>query len=98
VSELAKHKHMTHTGFVPDEKVYLYYSAADLVVMPYEVFMSASGPFSRALAHQKPIILSEKLKDYTKSEDFKTAMQKAQVTQSDLYFSLSKKSLLTHVF
>jgi glycosyltransferase involved in cell wall biosynthesis len=91
-------EHIIMTGFIPDEKVSLYFSAADLVVMPYTVFMSASGPFSLTLAHNKPILLSQTLLDYSKTEDFMEASAKAGLINSDLFFSLeTSDELIQHI-
>jgi glycosyltransferase involved in cell wall biosynthesis len=94
VAEAKKHKHVTYTDFVPDDKVYLYYSAADIAVMPYTAFMSASGPFSRALAHQKAVIISEKLVNYAKSKDFITCLALSGLKKEDIVFKLSKKTFI----
>ncbi|MCX7996642.1 MAG: glycosyltransferase [Patescibacteria group bacterium] len=74
------------TGFVPDDSIKLYFSAADLVVLPYRVFMSASGPFSLALSYRKPVLLSNRLYDYTHSQDFSDSMEYAGLTKTDLFF------------
>jgi glycosyltransferase involved in cell wall biosynthesis len=97
ITEAQKHAHVTYTDFVPEDKVYLYYSACDLVVMPYIAFMSASGPFSRALAHEKPVIISEKLADYSKSADFIKSLRASGLKKDDIVFALSKKSLIAHI-
>lgn len=49
------------TGFVSDTQVGDYYSIADLVVLPYRTFMSASGPASLALGYGKPLLVSRHL-------------------------------------
>lgn len=49
------------TGFVPEEKLQLYFGAADLVVLPYRTFMSSSGVLSLTLSFGKPFIVSEVL-------------------------------------
>lgn len=94
VREAKKHSHITLTGFVPDNEITNYFGASDLVVMPYEVFMAASGPFSLALSYNKPIILSDVLSDYAKSEDFAKALSKSGLTPSDIFFKLNAKSLI----
>lgn len=94
VSEAKKYPHVTLTGFVPDEKIHEYFAASDLVVMPYEVFMAASGPFSLTLSFKKPILLSRVLSNYAKSEDFSRAMKENNLSPKDLFFSFSTKSLL----
>jgi glycosyltransferase involved in cell wall biosynthesis len=54
---LAPHQ-MIFTGFVRDEDLPVYFSAADLVVFPHNVAMSASGPLAYAIGYQKPVLLS----------------------------------------
>lgn len=51
------------TGFVPEEKVKTYFAAADLVLFPYRVAMSSSGPLSLALSFNKPFLVSKPLLD-----------------------------------
>jgi glycosyltransferase involved in cell wall biosynthesis len=46
------------TGFIPDEKIPLFFSAADIIVFPYTLTMSSSGPFAKALTYEKPILVS----------------------------------------
>jgi glycosyltransferase involved in cell wall biosynthesis len=95
VNEAKKHAHVTLTGFVPDSEIANYFGASDLVVMPYEVFMAASGPFSLALSYGKPVILSDVLSDYAQSEDFNEALQKSHLNKEDIFFKLTSKSLIT---
>lgn len=97
ITEAKKHDNIMLTGFVPDEKVHEYFGAADLVVMPYDVFMSASGPFSQALSYAKPILLSDKLSRYSLSYDFKTAMKKAHLKQADLFFPRTTAEFVTRL-
>lgn len=93
VGEIKKHKHMTYRDFVPDNLVTTYFSAADVVVLPYEVFMSASGPFSLALSYGKPVLLSEKLLPYAESSDVQESITHAGLTQTDIFFKLTKTDL-----
>lgn len=90
-----KNKNTILTGFVPDNKVGQYFSAVDLIVLPYEVFMSASGPFSLALSYEKPIILSEKLLSYKNSKDFSNSLIEAHLKISDIFFPLKKEALIS---
>jgi glycosyltransferase involved in cell wall biosynthesis len=62
-------KEIVFTGFVPEEKIAIYFSAADVVVCPYTVFMSSSGPLSLSLAYSRPFIVSESFKDAIGFED-----------------------------
>jgi glycosyltransferase involved in cell wall biosynthesis len=86
---------ITHVGFVKDQDIATYFAASDIAVLPYEVFMSASGPFSHALSYQTPILLSQKLLDYSKSEDFATNMKEAALTKNELFFPLNNNALST---
>lgn len=92
-----KSPNITLTGFLTDKKVRSYLSAADLVILPYRVFMSTSGPFSQALSYKKPILLSTKLAPYFKNADFLEATKKYKIKKEKLMFSLTdpsfKKSL-----
>jgi len=46
------------TGFIPNDSVGLYFSAADLVVLPYKVAMASSGPLTLSLSYKTPILVS----------------------------------------
>lgn len=93
VVELIKSdKRIIHTGFVADSDVSTYFSAADQLILPYEVFMSASGPFSLSLAHETPVRISTQLARYAQSEDFAISMKEAHLDPSDLFFTLDSKT------
>ena len=47
------------TGFLREEELPIYFSAADLVVFPHKVAMSASGPLAFAIGYEKPVLLSK---------------------------------------
>lgn len=80
------------TGFIEENKIPLYFSACDLVVLPYRVFMSSSGPLSWALQFRKPFILSQNLSKYFNSKDFKEALQKSGITKNEILFKLESQS------
>jgi len=82
-----------HAGFVPDQQVNACFSAADVLVLPYEVFMSASGPFSLALSHSTPVVLSEALLKYARSVDIQHALADNGLKKSDLFFPLTEKGI-----
>ncbi len=91
-SSVSKNKNISITGFIPDDKIYLYFSAADLIVLPYRVFMSSSGPLSIAFSYGRPILLSTPLiKNYINSTDFNTSLSKLNLTPADISFSLNSK-------
>lgn len=93
IKEAKKHSNVSLAGFVPDDQIQTYFAGADLVVMPYEVFMSASGPFSLAIEHRRPLILSNVLKNYQKTDDFKRAMNISGLKTNELFFKFNKYSL-----
>jgi glycosyltransferase involved in cell wall biosynthesis len=51
------------TGFVNETDITLYFSAADLLILPYTTLMSSSGPLSLCVAYKKPFLASESLAD-----------------------------------
>ena len=91
LARLSKDK-IVVTGFVDEEKIPLYYQAADLVVFPYRTFMSSSGPLAMAFSYGKPVILSEAISGYMNTADFQKAMEKARLTSEDMFFPLSDYS------
>src|SRR5690606_24910251 len=64
------------------------------LILPYKTFMSSSGPMAIAFAHQLPILLSEKLRLYLKSTDFRKALMKSQVSGDYLIFNFTPNSLV----
>lgn len=63
LTEIAASKNnVMMTGFVPEEKIGLYMSAADLVVLPYRGLMGSSGSLSHTLSYEKPFMLSVHMK------------------------------------
>jgi len=46
-------------GFVPDVKVPMVFSAADVLLLPYRVAMSSSGPLALAIGYDIPVLMSE---------------------------------------
>ena len=89
---IGKPKNLIISGFVPEDEIGLYFCAADLVVAPYRVMMSSSGPISLAFSYEKPIILSRPLEDYFKSHDCKQALKTTKLTKENLIFDLNYDS------
>ena len=52
-------KNIIFTGFLQEEKLPLFFSAADLAVFPHKVKVGFSGPMSLAVAFESPFIASE---------------------------------------
>lgn len=86
-------KRVTITGFVPENKIKDYYSVADLCLVPYREFVSSSGPLSLALSFKKPVILSQELKDYKKSADFKKALSLAKLDDDEFFIEITADNL-----
>ncbi len=56
-------------GFITEEEVPLYFSAADLAVFPYEICMHASGPLSLSISYEKPFLISDSFEETVASRD-----------------------------
>lgn len=57
------------TGFVPEDKIAVYFSAADVVVFPYTVGMSSSGSLTFAISYRRPFLVSESLREIVDLSD-----------------------------
>lgn len=88
-------KNLKITGFVKERQIPLYFSASDLVILPYRSMISSSGPLSLAFSFEKPIILSHKLKPYLKSKDFKNNFQKTQLEDKNLFRNFEKNKKIS---
>lgn len=84
-------KNIKLTGFVDEKDIKLYYSATDIVALPYRTMMSSSGPLSLAFTFRKPVLLSNKLKPYIESKDFKEALKTSKVNKKDIFFALNSR-------
>jgi glycosyltransferase involved in cell wall biosynthesis len=49
------------TAFVEENDIGVYFSAADLVVLPYTIGLSSSGPLALSIAYDRPFIVSTAL-------------------------------------
>lgn len=47
-------------GFVPEERVGMYFAAADALILPYTINMASSGPMSLALGYGLPVLMSDR--------------------------------------
>jgi glycosyltransferase involved in cell wall biosynthesis len=94
VYSIEESKGVTMTGFVPQEKIQQYFSAADLVVFPYRYFMSASGVLSLVFSYKKPFIISSELSQMFTSDDMSTALETVGLDKKDITFNLNTKSCL----
>lgn len=60
---------MKITGFVAEDDVPYYFSAADVLILPYTVSMSSSGPLALCAAYQRPFLASESLSGFIECPD-----------------------------
>lgn len=82
------------TGFVKEKDISLYFSATDLVILPYRAFISSSGPLSLALSFAKPFILSKPLEKILETDDFKKGLKEAKINGKDFIFDFNRESLI----
>jgi glycosyltransferase involved in cell wall biosynthesis len=79
---------ITLTGYVEEKDIPLYFAACDLLVLPYRLLMSSSGPLSLAFSYRLPVILSSELATYEQTPDFKMALEESDLRHNDIFFSL----------
>lgn len=82
------------TGYIEEKQIPLYFSACDLVVMPYRTLMSSSGPLSLALSFQKPFLISQPMEGIGRTKDFSEIMDKCKIELKDICFNLNDNSLV----
>lgn len=92
-----KSTNITITGHLSERDIPLYFVAADLVILPYRIFMSSSGPLSLCFSFRKPFILSSKLTPYFASPDFMLALRKVGLKENEITFSLRSNSLIYRI-
>jgi len=80
-------------GFIPEKEIPLYFSATDLFILPYQVFMSSSGPLSMAFGFEKPVLLSHQLAGYFETDDMKETLKEAGLKPSDVIFDFDLNNL-----
>lgn len=79
-------------GFVPEEKISLYFAAAEVVVLPYRALISSSGPLALAFGYGRPVLLSRPLAGYFESEPLQAGLKAAGLKEEELIFDLERKS------
>lgn len=88
-------KNLKITGFIKEKQISLYFSASDLVILPYRSMISSSGPLSLAFSFEKPTILSNKLKPYLKSRDFENSFSKVELEEKNLFRDFEKNKKIS---
>lgn len=85
---------IVHTDFIPEKLINRYFAASDVVVFPYRVLMSSSGPLAHALSHQKPVLFSSHLHAYFQNDDMRLALQKSDLKFTDVMFDLDHRDFM----
>lgn len=84
VTKAAKVHGVEMMGFVEEDNLENYFAACDVVLLPYEMMFSSSGPLAWGIAYEKSIILSHELGAYLRSHDLREAMNKAKLKRNDV--------------
>jgi glycosyltransferase involved in cell wall biosynthesis len=85
-------KHIMLTDFVPEDKIPYYFSACDIVVLPYKTFLSSSGPLSLAFSYERPVLFSKALMPYAKTPDIAHALEAAKLKMEEITYADSPES------
>ncbi len=93
----AEKKGIRITGFVSEKDLPVYFSASDIVILPYRTFFSSSGPLSLAFAYEKPVLLSPALSEYFSSKDFIEVLQKNGLQENVLISQIEREPLTKHL-
>jgi glycosyltransferase involved in cell wall biosynthesis len=91
----SEQKNITITGFIPEEKVPLYFAAADLIVLPYRGIMGGSGALAHAFAYKKPILISNPMQEILLQSDIQTSLRHARMRSSSLVFTMDRNGMKT---
>jgi len=80
------------SGFVSESDIQKFYRESDLIVLPYRVGMSSSGPLSIAFTYHKPFLVSSKISPILLTDDIMTSLRSLKLNPLSLVFSLTPKS------
>ena len=97
LKKIAEDKDIEITGVLSEKILPKYVAGADLIVMPYRLMMSASGPFTIAQTTGTPVIVSSKLQPMTRSTDINEALKANGLTAHDFVFPLTTRGLLQKI-
>ena len=95
LNEIETAENFKITGYIPQNKIGYYFSASDLLVLPYRYFMTASGVLSLLFSYQKPFIVSDNFSEIFESNDFRSVFGEVGLRKRDFVFELNKKSCIT---
>lgn len=82
-------------GYIPEEQVCAYYSAADVSVYPYTVQIASSGPMSIAISYGKPFLASTAFSSFISNKDALFEKNKKSLAQA-LHKYFCKKTNLSN--
>lgn len=88
----AHQKGIKTTGFISEKKIADYFSNTNLIILPYKMFFSSSGPLSLAFSYEKPFILSRPLIGYFDSFDFQESLKEIGLKKEDFIFDFNQKN------
>jgi len=97
VNEGAQKKGVLTTGFVDERNIIDYFSAADILILPYTTFMSSSGPLALAASYELPIIISSELSPYFLSVDIHDAFTGEDLTVDQITYDFANNDLHTKI-
>lgn len=80
------------SGFVSEADIQKFYRESDLIVLPYRVGMSSSGPLSIAFTYHKPFLISSKISPILLTDDIMSSLRALKINPLSLVFSLTPKS------
>ncbi len=92
-SSIKLSKSIKITGYVSQKRIPVYFSAADLIILPYRHFMMASGVLSLALSFKKPFIISKESSPVLESTDFIESLSLSNLKKEEIVFDLNSRSL-----
>jgi len=85
------------TGFIKEGDIDSYYQASDVMVLPYRVGMSSSGPLSIAFTNKRPFLVSRPAAEALESGDIKEVFEKNKTEIENAVFDLEGESFWDQV-
>jgi glycosyltransferase involved in cell wall biosynthesis len=80
---------ITLTGYIPEDKIGLYFAAADLVILPYRGLMGGSGAMAWTAGFGKPFLISDRMRPVVTNPDIREALAETRISANQLIFPLT---------
>lgn len=93
-AQAENNKNLKLTGFLNNEEIELWMTAADVVIFPYRSLMGGSGALQQALRFGKRILFSKEMFTYLKRDGFRSGLKELELKQSDIEFGLNTNRLV----